>query len=97
AAECAGATAVTVANTFVGMTIDTQSRRPVLGNVTGGVSGPAIKPIVLRQVWQTANAVGIPVIGCGGISTTKDAVDFFLAGASAVQVGTATFTRPDTM
>jgi len=97
AAEAGGAAAVTVANTFIGMAIDLRHRRPVLGNITGGLSGPAIKPLTLRLVWQVARAVDIPVIGCGGIADARDAVEFFIAGASAVQVGTATFTRPDSM
>ncbi len=97
AAEEAGATAITVCNTFVGLAVDLQERRPVLGNTTGGVSGQAIKPIALRLVWQAAQAVTIPVIGCGGIATTRDAAEFIMAGATAVQVGTATFTQPDTM
>lgn len=97
AAELGGAVAVTVANTFVGMAIDLKDRRPVLGNITGGLSGPAIKPLALRLVWQAARAVEIPVIGCGGIATARDALEFLVAGATAVQVGTATFTRPDSM
>ena len=97
AAEVGGAVAVTVANTFVGMAIDLRDRRPVLGNITGGLSGPAIKPLALRLVWQVARAVEIPVIGCGGITTARDALEFLVAGATAVQVGTATFTRPDSM
>lgn len=97
AAENGGADAVTVANTFVGMSVDVRRRHAVLGNTTGGLSGPAVKPMALRLVWQTAAAVSIPVIGCGGIVTATDAVEFLMAGASAVQVGTATFTRPDSM
>ena len=97
AAEAAGAAALTVANTFVGLAVDLGRRRPVLGNGTGGLSGPAIKPLVLRLVWQASRAVGIPIIGCGGISTTQDVAEFLVAGASAVQVGTATFSRPTTM
>lgn len=97
AAEAGGAVAVTVANTFVGMAIDLTRRRPVLGNITGGLSGPAIKPLALRLVWQVASAVKVPVIGCGGIATATDALEFIVAGASAVQVGTANFTRPDSM
>jgi dihydroorotate dehydrogenase (NAD+) catalytic subunit len=88
---------VTVANTLVGMAIDLRRRRPVLGNALGGWSGPAVKPLILRLVWQTANAVDIPVIGCGGITSAHDVAEFLLAGASAVQVGTATFTRPHVM
>ncbi|MEV0195753.1 dihydroorotate dehydrogenase [Nonomuraea sp. NPDC050691] len=97
AAEDAGADALTVANTFVGTAIDLAGRRPKLGNVTGGVSGPAIKPLTLRLVLETVRAVRIPIIGCGGISTAEDAAEFLVAGASAVQVGTATFTRPTAM
>lgn len=97
ASESAGAVAVTVANTFVGLAIDIDLRRPVLGHVTGGVSGPLIKPLALRLVWEAAQAVTIPVIGCGGISSTSDAMEFLLAGATAVQIGTATFARPSTM
>lgn len=97
AAEAAGADAVVVANTILSMAIDLKTFRPCLGNVMGGLSGPAIKPIILRQVFQCARAVGIPVIGCGGISTAEDAVEYMLAGASAVQVGTATFIQPAAM
>jgi len=97
AAESAGAIALTVANTFVGMAVDLQRRCPVLGNTTGGVSGPAIKPMALRLVWQASQAVDIPVIGCGGIATARDAAEFILAGATAVQIGTANFARPDAM
>jgi dihydroorotate dehydrogenase (NAD+) catalytic subunit len=94
AAEAAGADAVVVANTILAMSIDVDSFRPTLGNVMGGLSGPAVKPIILRMVYQCARAVGIPVIGCGGISTAEDAVEYLLAGASAIQVGTATFVHP---
>jgi dihydroorotate dehydrogenase (NAD+) catalytic subunit len=97
AAEEAGAAALTVANTFVGLAVDLRRRRPVLGNGTGGLSGRGIKPLVLRLVWQASRAVGIPVIGCGGIATTEDVAEFLMAGATAVQVGTATFARPTTM
>jgi dihydroorotate dehydrogenase (NAD+) catalytic subunit len=97
AAEDGGATAVTVANTFVGMAIDVRRRRAVLGNGTGGASGPAIKPLALRLVRQASSAVSIPVVGCGGIATTMDAIEFIMAGATAVQVGTATFAHPETM
>lgn len=93
----AGADGLTVANTFVGLAIDQVRRRPVLGNITGGVSGPGIKPLALRAVHAVAHAVDIPVIGCGGITSAADVVDFFLAGAAAVQVGTATFTHPGAM
>ena len=94
AAEDAGADALVVANTFLGMAIDTETRKPKLGNVMGGLSGPAIRPIVVRMVFQCARAVKIPVIGCGGIATTEDAVEHLLAGAAAVQVGTASFLDP---
>jgi dihydroorotate dehydrogenase (NAD+) catalytic subunit len=76
------------------MAIDTRTRRPVLANLTGGLSGPAVKPVALRMVWQVAGAVSFPVIGLGGISTVEDAVQFFMAGASAIQVGTAAFAQP---
>jgi dihydroorotate dehydrogenase (NAD+) catalytic subunit len=97
AAEAAGADALVVANTILAMAIDLQTFKPCLGNVMGGLSGPAVKPIVLRQVYQCARTVRIPVIGCGGISTTEDAVEYLLAGATAVQVGTATFVQPAAM
>ena len=97
AAELAGADALVVANTILAMAIDLDTFKPCLGNIMGGLSGPAIKPIVLRQVYQCARAVKIPVIGCGGISTTEDAVEYMLAGATAVQVGTATFVQPAAM
>jgi dihydroorotate dehydrogenase (NAD+) catalytic subunit len=97
AAELAGADALVVANTILAMAIDLQTFKPCLGNIMGGLSGPAIKPIVLRQVYQCARTVKIPVIGCGGISTTEDAVEYMLAGATAVQVGTATFVQPAAM
>jgi len=94
AVEDAGADAVSLINTLTGMAIDVEARRPKLHNVTGGLSGPAIKPIALRMVWQVAGAVNIPVIGCGGIMTAADALEFLIAGASAVQVGTANFVNP---
>ncbi|SFV27502.1 dihydroorotate dehydrogenase (NAD+) catalytic subunit [Devosia crocina] len=97
AAEKAGADAVVVANTILAMSIDIETMRPTLGNVMGGLSGPAFKPIALRMTYQCARAVNIPVIGCGGIATANDAVEYLLAGAAAVQVGTATFTRPNAM
>jgi dihydroorotate dehydrogenase (NAD+) catalytic subunit len=97
AAEDAGAEAVVVANTILGMAIDVNTRLPRLGNVMGGLSGPAIKPIVVRMVYQCARAVKIPVIGCGGIMTADDAIEYMLAGAAAVQIGTATFLHPRAM
>jgi dihydroorotate dehydrogenase (NAD+) catalytic subunit len=97
AAEAAGADAVVVANTILSMAIDLKTFRPCLGNIMGGLSGPAIKPIILRHVFQCAKAIRIPVIACGGISNSDDAVEYMLAGASAVQVGTATFVQPAAM
>jgi dihydroorotate dehydrogenase (NAD+) catalytic subunit len=97
AAEAAGADAVVVANTILSMAIDLKTFKPCLGNIMGGLSGPAIKPIVLRQVFQCAKAIKIPIIGCGGISTADDAIEYMLAGAAAVQVGTATFLQPAAM
>jgi dihydroorotate dehydrogenase (NAD+) catalytic subunit len=97
AAEAAGADALVVANTILSMAIDLKTFKPCLGNIMGGLSGPAIKPIILRHVFQCAKVVQIPVIGCGGISTGNDAVEYMLAGASAVQVGTATFVQPAAM
>jgi dihydroorotate dehydrogenase (NAD+) catalytic subunit len=94
AAADAGADAVSLVNTFVGMAIDWRRRRPVLGNVTGGLSGPAIKPLALRLVWQVASRVRIPVIGIGGIATLNDVMEFLVAGASAVQLGTVNFYDP---
>ncbi len=94
AATEAGADILSVANTFVGMAIDWRNRRPVLGNVTGGLSGPAIKPLVLRLVWQIAQSVLVPIMGVGGICTIDDVMEFLVAGASAVQVGTANFFDP---
>jgi len=94
AVEEAGADAVSLINTLTGMAIDVETRRPKLHNVTGGLSGPAIKPVALRMVWQVAGAVNIPVIGCGGIMTAADALEFLIAGACAVQVGTANFVNP---
>jgi dihydroorotate dehydrogenase (NAD+) catalytic subunit len=97
AAEQAGADALVVANTILAMAIDLETFKPCLGNTLGGLSGPAIKPIILRQVYQCSRTVGIPVIGCGGIATPEDAVEYMLAGATAVQVGTATFVQPAAM
>lgn len=92
--ENAGADAVSLVNTFLGMAIDVRSRKPVLSTITGGLSGPAIKPIALRMVWQVTQAVNIPVIGMGGIMTANDALEFLIAGASAIQIGTANFIDP---
>ncbi len=94
AVEEAGADAVSLINTLIGMAIDIRNRTPKLANVIGGLSGPAIKPVALRMVWQVAGAVHIPVIGIGGISTADDALEFLLAGATAIQVGTANFYDP---
>jgi len=90
----AGADAVSLTNTFLAMAIDAETRRPRLSNVTGGLSGPAIKPIALRMVYETAREVKIPVIGMGGITTAEDVVEYMLAGAAAVQVGTASYADP---
>jgi dihydroorotate dehydrogenase (NAD+) catalytic subunit len=97
AAEENGADALVVANTILAMSIDVETFQPRLGSIMGGYSGPAIKPVVVRMVYQCAQAVGIPVIGCGGIANTEDAVEYMLAGATAVQVGTATFVKPNAM
>ena len=94
AVEAAGADMISLINTLIGMQIDINRRQPVLGNCTGGLSGPAVKPVAVRMVWDVAHAVRIPVIGMGGIASWQDAVEFFLAGASAVAVGTANFTDP---
>jgi dihydroorotate dehydrogenase (NAD+) catalytic subunit len=94
AVEKAGADAVSLINTLTGMSIDLKTRTPHLKNVTGGLSGPAIKPVALRMVWQVARKVTIPVIGIGGISTAEDALEFLVAGARAVQIGTANFVNP---
>jgi dihydroorotate dehydrogenase (NAD+) catalytic subunit len=94
AAERAGADAVSLVNTFSALAVDARTRRPRLGAGLGGLSGPAIKPIALRMVYQAAQAVGIPVVGLGGIGTGVDAAEFLIAGASAVQVGTASFWDP---
>jgi len=96
AAENSGADALSLINTITGMAINAETRRPALANIIGGLSGPAIKPIALRMVWQACQAVKIPVIGIGGISNATDAIEFILAGASAVQVGTANFINPTT-
>jgi dihydroorotate dehydrogenase (NAD+) catalytic subunit len=94
AAADGGADALSLINTLLGVAIDPHSRRPKIHTVTGGLSGPAIKPVALRMVWQVAQAVPLPLIGIGGIQTGEDAVEFLLAGATAVQVGTATFVDP---
>ncbi|RLI03396.1 dihydroorotate dehydrogenase [Candidatus Bathyarchaeota archaeon] len=93
AAEWGGADAITAVNTSKGIAIDINLRRPILANVTGGLSGPAVKPVSLRCVWEVAQAVKIPVIGCGGITTGRDAIEYILAGASALEVGTAVMTH----
>ncbi len=90
----AGADSVSVINTITGMAIDAETRRPKLANITGGLSGPAIKPVALRMVWQVAQKLKIPVVGVGGIMSALDAIEFFIAGATAVQVGTANFINP---
>ena len=97
ASEAGGADALVVANTILGMAINVDTFRPTLGNVMGGLSGPAIKPIFVRMVYQCRKAVNIPIIGCGGISRAEDAIEYILAGACAVQVGTATFIHPEAM
>jgi dihydroorotate dehydrogenase (NAD+) catalytic subunit len=94
AVEAAGADSVSLINTMLGMAIDAEKRKPILSTITGGMSGPAVKPVALRMVWQTAKAVKIPVIGLGGICSATDAVEFLLAGASAIQIGTANFIDP---
>ena len=94
AAEGAGADSVSLINTLLGMAIDAETRRPVLSMITGGLSGACVKPVALRMVWQVAKAVKIPVIGLGGISSATDAVEFLLAGASAIEIGTANFIDP---
>ena len=96
AAEDGGANAVSLINTLMGMAINSKTRKPELANIIGGLSGPAIKPVALRMVWQVAQAVDIPVIGVGGIMNTEDALEFMIAGASAVQVGTGNLVNPDT-
>jgi dihydroorotate dehydrogenase (NAD+) catalytic subunit len=94
AAEAGGADAVSVINTLAGLAVDIERRKPKLANVTGGLSGPALRPVAVRMAWQTAQAVSIPVIGIGGIMTADDALEFLIAGATAVQVGTANFVNP---
>jgi dihydroorotate dehydrogenase (NAD+) catalytic subunit len=95
AAEAGGATALAVVNTFLALAIDIKTRRPRLGNVTGGLSGPAIRPIAVRMVWEAAKAVRIPIIGQGGITCAGDALEFLIAGASAISIGTANFINPN--
>ena len=92
--EAEGADSVSLINTLMGMTIDIEKRRPVLSIATGGLSGPAVKPVALRMVWQVAKAVKIPVVGLGGISTAEDAIEFLMAGATAIEIGTANFVDP---
>lgn len=94
AVEAEGADAVSLINTMLGMAIDAERRKPLLSTVTGGLSGPCVKPVALRMVWQTFKAVNIPIIGLGGISSWKDAVEFMLAGATAIQIGTYNFVDP---
>lgn len=94
AVEAEGADSISLINTLLGMAINAEKRKPVLSTITGGLSGPAVKPIALRMVWQVANAVKIPVVGLGGIMTATDAIEFLLAGASAIQIGTANFIDP---
>lgn len=94
AVEAAGADAVSLTNTFLGMAIDVEKRKPMLSTITGGLSGPCIRPIAVRMVWQVANAVKVPVVGLGGIASGRDAIEFLLAGATAVQIGTANFVDP---
>lgn len=95
AAEASGADSLSLVNTFLGMAIDVEKRRPVLSTITGGLSGPCIRPIAVRMVWQVAKAVKIPVIGLGGIMNGRDALEFIMAGASAIEIGTANFVHPD--
>jgi dihydroorotate dehydrogenase (NAD+) catalytic subunit len=94
AVEAEGADAVSLINTLMGMAIDIERRKPLLSIRTGGLSGPAVKPVALRMVWQVAKAVGIPVVGLGGISNAKDAIEFLMAGATAIEIGTANFLDP---
>lgn len=94
AVEAEGADSVSLINTLLGMAIDAETRKPLLSTVTGGLSGPAVKPVALRMVWQVFNAVNIPIVGLGGIMNAKDAIEFILAGATAIQVGTANFIDP---
>ena len=94
AVEAEGADTISMINTLLGMAIDAEKRRPVLSTITGGLSGPAVKPVALRMVWQTAQVVNIPIIGMGGIATATDAIEFLLAGATAIEVGTYNFVDP---
>lgn len=94
AVEAEGADAVSMINTMLGMAVDVEKRKPILSTVTGGLSGPCVKPVAVRMVWQTSKAVKIPIIGLGGISNWQDAVEFMLAGASAIQIGTYNFIDP---
>jgi dihydroorotate dehydrogenase (NAD+) catalytic subunit len=94
ACEACGADAVSLVNTFIGMAVDSISRKPILGTVVGGLSGPAIKPLALAKVWEVVQAVDVPVIGMGGITNPRDAIEFILAGSTAIQVGTALFANP---
>jgi len=94
AVEAEGADAISMINTLLGMAIDAEKRRPILSTITGGLSGPAVKPVALRMVWQTAQVVNIPIIGMGGIATATDAIEFLLAGATAIEVGTYNFVDP---
>lgn len=95
AVEAAGADALVVSNTLLGMAVDIKKRKPIMANVMGGLSGPAIKPVALRLVWQVAGTVKIPVVGCGGIASAQDVIEFMLCGASAVEIGTMNFVYPD--
>ncbi len=95
AVEAAGADSISLVNTFLGMAIDIESRKPKLSTITGGLSGPCIKPIAVRMVWEVYNAVKVPIIGMGGISSWQDAIEFILAGSSAIQVGTYNFIDPE--
>ena len=94
--EDAGADSVSLINTMLGMAIDAEKRRPVISTVTAGLSGPALKPVALRMVWQVSKVVKIPIVGLGGITNATDAIEFLLAGASAIQIGTANFLDPTT-
>ncbi len=94
AVEAAGADSVSLINTLLGMAIDVERRKPILSTITGGLSGPAVKPVAVRMVWQVAHAVSVPVVGLGGIMSAADALEFIMAGASAIQVGTANFVNP---